>query len=121
MFLCSDSDPRTVDEQVTEMYQVPPLPTWHSDRVVLLGDSAHAMAPNLAQGACLAIQDALELASQLEHHLRVLRRATGSTSASAPSYARCVAALPYPAYCLTRTVRLLAHLSLGVCVNLVLL
>jgi hypothetical protein len=55
--------------QVTEIHQVPPLGTWHGDRVVLLGDSAHAMAPNLAQGACLAIQDALELASQLQHHL----------------------------------------------------
>ena len=29
---------------------------------MLLGDAVHGMAPNLAQGACLAIEDALELA-----------------------------------------------------------
>jgi 2-polyprenyl-6-methoxyphenol hydroxylase-like FAD-dependent oxidoreductase len=31
-------------------------------RVVLLGDAAHAMTPNLGQGACMAIEDAGELA-----------------------------------------------------------
>ena len=34
-------------------------------KVVLIGDSVHAMAPNLAQGACLAIEDALDLAGFL--------------------------------------------------------
>lgn len=37
--------------------------------VVLLGDACHTMAPNLAQGACLAIEDAAELASQLRSSL----------------------------------------------------
>ena len=38
---------------------------WGVGRVALLGDAAHAMAPNLAQGACLAIEDAFEIAHQL--------------------------------------------------------
>lgn len=35
-----------------------PLPRWSSQRVTLLGDAAHPMAPNLGQGACSAIEDA---------------------------------------------------------------
>ncbi len=31
----------------------------------LLGDSAHAMQPNLGQGGCMAIEDAYELAVDL--------------------------------------------------------
>ncbi|MEU4157140.1 FAD-dependent monooxygenase [Actinoplanes sp. NPDC026670] len=39
-----------------------PLPRFHSGRVALLGDAAHAMTPNLGQGACQALEDALVLA-----------------------------------------------------------
>ena len=35
------------------------------DRVVLIGDAAHGMSPNMAQGAALAFEDALALASAL--------------------------------------------------------
>jgi 2-polyprenyl-6-methoxyphenol hydroxylase-like FAD-dependent oxidoreductase len=42
-----------------------PLDQWSFDRIICIGDSIHAMAPNLAQGACLAIEDAMELANQL--------------------------------------------------------
>jgi 2-polyprenyl-6-methoxyphenol hydroxylase-like FAD-dependent oxidoreductase len=34
---------------------------WHRGRVVLIGDAAHAMAPTMAQGAALAMEDALVL------------------------------------------------------------
>jgi 2-polyprenyl-6-methoxyphenol hydroxylase-like FAD-dependent oxidoreductase len=39
-----------------------PLPNWTDRRVTLLGDAAHPMTPNLGQGACQAIEDAVVLA-----------------------------------------------------------
>ena len=41
------------------------VPAWQSGRSVLLGDAAHAMTPNLGQGACMAIEDAAVLAEEL--------------------------------------------------------
>jgi 2-polyprenyl-6-methoxyphenol hydroxylase-like FAD-dependent oxidoreductase len=38
---------------------------WHRGRVVLIGDAAHAMAPTMAQGAALAMEDALVLSELL--------------------------------------------------------
>lgn len=40
-----------------------PLSTFISGRVLLLGDAAHAMTPDLGQGACQAIEDAATFAS----------------------------------------------------------
>ena len=39
-----------------------PLTHWTKGRVTLLGDAAHPMTPNLGQGACQAIEDAVVLA-----------------------------------------------------------
>ncbi|CAM5513133.1 hypothetical protein STANM309S_04436 [Streptomyces tanashiensis] len=39
-----------------------PLPRLHHGRIAWLGDAAHAMAPNLGQGGCQAIEDAVVLA-----------------------------------------------------------
>ena len=43
-----------------------PVDRWGDGRVTLLGDAAHPMTPNLGQGACQAIEDAVVLARCLE-------------------------------------------------------
>ncbi|MCC3773689.1 FAD-dependent monooxygenase [Streptomyces sp. UNOB3_S3] len=43
-------------------YDLPSTPVWHDERTVLIGDAAHATAPNAAQGASLAIEDGVVLA-----------------------------------------------------------
>ncbi|MGH3321482.1 MAG: FAD-dependent monooxygenase [Streptosporangiaceae bacterium] len=42
-----------------------PLRAFHLGRVALLGDAAHATTPNLGQGGCLALEDAVVLAHLL--------------------------------------------------------
>lgn len=53
---------------ITGMYYHDPLEKWTEGRITLLGDSAHAMVPYLAQGACQAIEDAWALAVCLSRH-----------------------------------------------------
>lgn len=48
-----------------DIYELPALRRWSNGRVALLGDAAHAMTPNLGQGGCLAIEDAVVLADCL--------------------------------------------------------
>jgi 2-polyprenyl-6-methoxyphenol hydroxylase-like FAD-dependent oxidoreductase len=45
-----------------------PLRHYHERRAVLLGDAAHAMTPNLGQGAGQAIEDAIRLCALLSEH-----------------------------------------------------
>lgn len=47
------------------LYDRDPLPSWGRDRITLLGDSAHAMLPYLAQGAGQSLEDACVLAAML--------------------------------------------------------
>lgn len=49
----------------TDIVDRVPVTRWTSPRVALLGDAAHPMTPNLAQGACQAIEDAVVLARLL--------------------------------------------------------
>jgi 3-hydroxybenzoate 6-monooxygenase len=44
----------------------PPVKNWSKGRITLLGDAAHPMLQYLAQGACMAIEDAVCLANQIE-------------------------------------------------------
>lgn len=46
----------------SDLYDIKPIERWYQDRVVLLGDAAHATTPNLGQGASQAIEDAYMLA-----------------------------------------------------------
>jgi FAD-dependent urate hydroxylase len=49
---------------VAPIEEVAPRPPVHG-RVVLIGDAAHAMSPNMAEGAALAMEDAVVLAEVL--------------------------------------------------------
>ena len=62
-------------EAIAAIGDVPPLhhdlleldrPVWGAERVLLLGDAAHAMTPNVGQGAAMAIEDAITLARVLD-------------------------------------------------------
>ncbi|MGH9310243.1 MAG: FAD-dependent oxidoreductase [Vicinamibacterales bacterium] len=47
------------------VHDLPAVPRWHDDRMVLAGDAAHATSPSSGQGASIAIEDALVLAKCL--------------------------------------------------------
>jgi salicylate hydroxylase len=47
------------------LFDLAPLERWHTDRVVLMGDAAHAMVPHQGQGANQTIEDAISLAGCL--------------------------------------------------------
>jgi 2-polyprenyl-6-methoxyphenol hydroxylase-like FAD-dependent oxidoreductase len=44
-----------------DLYELPALSSYASGKVALAGDAAHAMTPNLGQGACQALEDAVVL------------------------------------------------------------
>jgi 2-polyprenyl-6-methoxyphenol hydroxylase-like FAD-dependent oxidoreductase len=48
------------------LYYRPPIATWSTRRATLLGDAVHATLPYLAQGACMAIEDATVLTRALQ-------------------------------------------------------
>ena len=52
--------------------------TWFKGRVVFVGDAIHATTPNLAQGACQAIEDAYILSKCLKAYFPDLLKAFGT-------------------------------------------
>lgn len=67
------------------LYRLPQLTHWTSGRAAMLGDAAHPMLPFLAQGAVMALEDAVTLAScvatsnnDLEHALQNYEQARRS-------------------------------------------
>ncbi|GAA0848886.1 FAD-dependent oxidoreductase [Streptosporangium amethystogenes subsp. fukuiense] len=46
-------------------YDFPTVPKWFNERMVILGDAAHATSPSSGQGASMAIEDAVVLAKCL--------------------------------------------------------
>lgn len=49
------------------IHDIQSLSTWHKDRVLLIGDAAHAVNPNSGQGASMALEDAMYLAKLLNN------------------------------------------------------
>lgn len=58
----------TADADVlrNDLYDRPPVKNWTRGVVTLLGDAAHPMLPNAAQGACQTLEDAAALGRALE-------------------------------------------------------
>lgn len=48
------------------LYVREPMPQWSQGAVTLLGDACHPMVPFMAQGACMALEDAVVLARALQ-------------------------------------------------------
>lgn len=59
-------------------YDFPKVPIWHRDRMIIIGDAAHATSPASGQGASMAIEDAVTLAKCL--------RDTGTVAAAFATY-----------------------------------
>jgi len=57
----------TKEEEIEQrdIYDRKPVLSWVKGNAALIGDSAHAMQPNMGQGGCQAIEDAYVLADQL--------------------------------------------------------
>lgn len=91
-----DPIPRIIDAAesigVTGTLDVASLPIWSRGRTVLIGDAAHATSPHAGQGASLALEDALRLASLLQQG-QELRSAFESFEAERKSRAERVVAL----------------------------
>jgi 2-polyprenyl-6-methoxyphenol hydroxylase-like FAD-dependent oxidoreductase len=60
--------------EATSIHTMPRLPRWHTARMIVIGDAAHAPSPSSGQGASLSIEDAVQLA-------RCLRDATDAEHA----------------------------------------
>ncbi|EXJ77621.1 hypothetical protein A1O3_09849 [Capronia epimyces CBS 606.96] len=62
---CRDIEPSSLS--IWPFFQLPELDSWtsHSNKVIVIGDAAHAMPPTGGQGAAMAFEDAITLADTL--------------------------------------------------------
>ncbi len=52
----------------SDISDLQPLKTWHQDRILLLGDAAHATTPNMGQGGAQGIEDGFAISRFLEEY-----------------------------------------------------
>lgn len=59
----------TFDSQLiqNDIVDIKPLKKFAFQRILLIGDAAHATTPNMGQGACMALEDAAVLIHELQH------------------------------------------------------
>jgi FAD-dependent urate hydroxylase len=57
-------DPATTNR--VEIHDIEPFMTWTRGRVALLGDAAHSTTPDIGQGGCSAMEDAVTLSIALQ-------------------------------------------------------
>ncbi|MBL7829322.1 MAG: FAD-dependent monooxygenase [Saprospiraceae bacterium] len=57
---------RQEDLLLNDIIDLEPIPQFAFGPVVLIGDAAHATTPNMGQGACQAIEDAVVLAQEIK-------------------------------------------------------
>jgi 2-polyprenyl-6-methoxyphenol hydroxylase-like FAD-dependent oxidoreductase len=67
----------------TPVVDRPSIRSWGTNCITMLGDAAHPTTPNLGQGGCLAIEDAIVLARTLEKYCQRGRDLAPSNLASA--------------------------------------
>ena len=60
-----------------DIYDRKPSKSWSVGRITLLGDAAHPMTPNMGQGACQALEDAIVLADCLKNQTEDIPAALG--------------------------------------------
>jgi 2-polyprenyl-6-methoxyphenol hydroxylase-like FAD-dependent oxidoreductase len=78
----------------TKAFDRPPNRSWGRHRMTLLGDAIHPTTPNLGQGGCMAIEDALVLARCLqkygasEHALRTYEKLRYERTAAVTGFSR---------------------------------
>ncbi len=78
----------------TGIYDRRPVKIWGKENCTLLGDAAHPTTPNMGQGGCMAIEDAVVLARCLSHYsdpalaLRVYERLRYPRTAQVTSISR---------------------------------
>lgn len=56
-------DPKT---NRVEIHDIEPFTQFYKGRVVILGDAAHSTTPDIGQGGCQAMEDAIYLARSLQ-------------------------------------------------------
>ena len=55
-----------------DILDIRPLKKYAYDRILLIGDAAHATTPNLGQGACQALEDAAVLTDALSKEMEII-------------------------------------------------
>ncbi|MGI9367961.1 MAG: FAD-dependent monooxygenase [Ruegeria sp.] len=104
------------DAHLWALFLRPVAQTWQNGRVALLGDAAHPTLPFMAQGACLALEDAWVLARSFRENSDVESALQAYQTARRPRAQKVVAAASANArnFHLRGPMRLAAQMALAI-------